>query len=167
MTEYFDVVDDDDNVVGRASRTECHEKRLLHRSVQFFIFDPEGRILVSRRSGGKEFFGGQWSIVLGGHVPSGESYDDAVVREAFEEAGVASTPFRMGFFRKRLHEEQENVMVYGFKTSGKPDLLEDEIEYGEFMTIEEAKGKLNKVEFIPETIQLLQILESWIVGDKP
>ncbi|MBD3387495.1 MAG: NUDIX domain-containing protein [Candidatus Altiarchaeales archaeon] len=159
MTEFFDIVDDDDNVVGRAGRQEAHDNHLLHRSVQFFIFDPENRILVNRRSQGKEFFAGMWSIVLGGHVPSGESYYDAVVREAEEEAGVTSEPFKIGHFKKRLPEESENVMVYGFRTAEKPDLLAEEIEYGEFMTLEEAKKKIEEAEFIPETAQLLPLLE--------
>ena len=122
MTEFFDVVDVDDNIVGKASRRECHEKKLLHRSVQFFIFDKDYRILVNKRSSTKEFFENQWSIVLGGHVPSGESYDDAVIREALEEAGISSKPFHMGYFKKRLPEESENVSVYGFITDSEPQL---------------------------------------------
>ncbi len=162
MTEYLDLVDEDDTVLGKASRDECHEQNLLHRSVMFFVFDPAWRILVNRRASDKEFFGGRWSIVLGGHVPSGESYDDAVVREGLEEADLRSKPFRMGYFRKRLPEESENVTVYGFKTSQKPDLLEDEIEYGEFMTLEEALKKIETEEFIPETRQLLPILQDFL-----
>ncbi|MBU0762003.1 MAG: NUDIX domain-containing protein, partial [Candidatus Altiarchaeota archaeon] len=151
MTEYLDIVDDEDNVLGRAQRSECHERKLTHRSVQFFIFDEQGKILVNRRSSNKEFFGGMWSIVLGGHVSSGQTYDEAVMREANEEANVTSTPFKMGYFKKRLVEEKENVMVYGFKVNGSLKLLEEEIEYGQYMTYEQALEMVKTEKFIPET----------------
>ncbi len=162
MSEVFDVVDDDDRVVGQASRGECHGGRLTHRSVQFFIFDKAGRVLVNRRSKDKEFFGGLQSIVLGGHVGSGETPDDAVVREAEEEAGLKSKPFRMGYFRKRLPQECENVTVYGFVADGEPKLLAEEIEAGWFMTVAEAEELVRKEKFIPETAELLPILREYV-----
>ena len=162
--EFLDVVDDGDNVVGRASRGECHAKHLTHRSVMFFILDSGGRVLVNRRSQGKEFFGGLWSIALGGHIPAGESYDEAVAREALEEAGLTSKPERVGSFRKRLPEESENVAVYAFRTDATPKLLEAEIERGEFMSLAEAEAKTKSGEFIPETAQLLPMLKAHLKG---
>ena len=158
MEEYFDVVDGDDRVVGHATRGECHTKNLIHRSVMFFLFDSNGRIFVNRRSKKKEFFGGLWSMVFGGHVQSGDTYDNTVVREAEEEAGVTAKPFWMGRFKKRLQEERENVEVYGFITEGGPTLQKEEVEHGSFMTVEEAKALTKKEKFIPETGQLLHIL---------
>jgi isopentenyldiphosphate isomerase len=162
MAELLDVVDDEDNVVGKATRGQCHDKRLTHRSVMFFILDSSGRVLVNRRAKDKEFFGGQWSIVLGGHVPTGESYDEAVVREALEEAGLTLKPERVGYFMKRLRQECENVAVYAFTTDSKPKLLREEIEHGEFMTVGEAEAKMRSEEFIPETMQLLPILKQYL-----
>ena len=45
MEEYFDIVSDDDEVVGRATRKEVHAKGYVHRSVLFFIFDRDGPYL--------------------------------------------------------------------------------------------------------------------------
>ena len=108
--EYFDVVDEDDNVVGKASRAECHEKKLLHRSVMFFIFDSQGRVFVNQRSSTKDFFPDLWSIVFGGHLDSGEGYEEAAEWELKEEAGLKNKLFYMGSFKKRLPEEKENVL---------------------------------------------------------
>jgi len=127
--------------------------------------DGGGRILVNRRSPNKEFFGGLWSIVLGGHIPAGESYDEAAAREACEEAGVESKPMRIGFFRKRLPEERENVAVYVFRTDSKLKLLPDEVAYGEFMSLKEAEKKMRREEFIPETAQLLPILRDYLLNN--
>jgi len=114
MTEIFNVVDEDDKVIGKATRTEVHVKKLIHRSVMFFIFDKKGRILVTQRTKNKEFFHEYWSIGLGGHVLAGETYDEAVVREVKEETNIDEKPFYMGSYKLRIPEESENVRVYGF-----------------------------------------------------
>ena len=41
--EYFDIVNDRDEVIGRAPRPEVHAQRLLHRAVHILVFDAEGR----------------------------------------------------------------------------------------------------------------------------
>jgi isopentenyldiphosphate isomerase len=162
MEEFFDVVDDGDNVVGRASRGDCHRKHLTHRSVMFFVFDKGSRVFVNKRAGGKEFFGGRRSLVFGGHVPSGESYDEAARRELAEEAGLTDKPFRLGYFKKRLRQENENVMVYGVIATKPVKLLESEVVSGEFMTLAEAEKLIEKEEFIPETQHLLPILRDYL-----
>ena len=40
-SELLDVVDEGDNVVGQAPRSECHANSVIHRSVMFFVFDDE------------------------------------------------------------------------------------------------------------------------------
>ena len=41
--EYLDVVDESDNVVGKASFPEIYEKKLMHRIVHVLVFDKKGR----------------------------------------------------------------------------------------------------------------------------
>jgi len=160
MEEIFDVVDENDKVIGKATRKEVHDKKLIHRSVMFFIFDKKGRILVTQRTKTKDMFPEFWSITLGGHVNSGESYDKAVVREAKEEAGIEVKPFFMGVINKRIPEEKENSKVYGFITNGKIELDKNELKKGMFLTIEEIRRVIKKEKFLPETNDLLKILKN-------
>jgi len=162
--EIFDVVDDDDNVIGKATRKEVHTKHLIHRSVMFFIFDKEGRIFVSQRTKNKEFFKEYWSIGLGGHINAGETYDEAVVREAKEEANIDEKQFFMGSFKLRIpnKSDNENARVYGFVTDKKLKFDPSEIKKGMFMTMEEMKEKLKKEKFLPETKDLLIILKNFL-----
>jgi isopentenyldiphosphate isomerase len=163
MDELFDIVDDDDRVIGRASRKEAHTQGHIHRSVLFFIFDGAGRVFVNQRTYTKEFYPGHWSIVLGGHVHAGETYEDTVVREAEEEAGTVGTPFHMASFRKRFDaSDRENVCVYGFVTDREPVLDPGEIIRGTFMTIDELEQKLMQEKFLPETSRLLEILKGYL-----
>ncbi len=163
MTEIYDVVDEDDKVIGKATRKEVHTKNLIHRSVLFFIFDKKRRILITQRTKNKEFFKEYWSIGLGGHVLTGESYDDAVVRECKEEADIDSKPFFMNSFKIRIPDtsDSENARVYRFVTDKKPKLDPFEIKQGRFLTIKEMEAKIKKEKFLPETKDLLRILKKF------
>jgi isopentenyl-diphosphate delta-isomerase type 1 len=156
--EIFDVVDEDDKVIGQASRKECHDNNLVHRSVMFFVFDSKNRVLVSKRTQNKDFFPGYFSIVLGGHVQSGETYEEAAAREIEEEIGISAKPYLISFFKKRIPEEKENVKVFGVVAEDKIDLNEDELESGEFLKFDELEAKIESEQFLPETEILYSIL---------
>ncbi len=158
-SEFFDVVDEDDNVIGKASREECHKRGLIHRSVMFFIFDDEDKVLVTKRTKTKDFFPGYWSIVLGGHVHAGETYEEAVIRELEEEAGLKAKPFFISSFKKRIPEEKENVKVYGVLAKDRIILNDEELENGEFLSVEEMEEKLKNQDFLPETEILFNMLK--------
>jgi len=164
MEEIFDVVNENDEVTGKATRKEVHDKKLIHRAVMFLTFDKKGRIFVSQRTKNKEFFKEYWSIALGGHVNSGETYDEAVVREAKEEANINEKPFFMGSFKIRIPEESENVRVYGFVIDKKPELDPFEIKQSMFLTMKEMKEKIKKEKFLPETGYLLKILKNFKIN---
>ncbi len=157
--EIFDVVNEEDKIIGKATRKEVHKKKLIHRSVMFFIFDKKGRVLVTQRTRAKDMFPEYWSITLGGHVSSGETYEEAVAREAWEEAKVKEKPFFITSFKKRIPEEKENSMIYSFVTSQKPELDKNELKRGKFMTIKEIKEKIKNEKFLPETDFLLKVIK--------
>ncbi len=162
MDEMLDIVDDADNVTGQAERSRVHEEGLIHRTVMFFIFDEAGRVFVNQRAMDKEFFGGAYSVALGGHVSAGQTYEQAVRREAFEEAGIKTEPHMIAKFKKRIDEESENVTVYSFTIDGLPKLDEKEIISGRFMDLDEAKVMMETKKFLPETKDLLDMLEGGV-----
>lgn len=89
QNELFVVVDLDDNVIGHKTRHECHhDKTIIHRAVELFIFDFKGRILLQKRSMAKDTQPGYWSTSVGGHVGKDESYEVAMRREVKEELGI-------------------------------------------------------------------------------
>jgi isopentenyl-diphosphate delta-isomerase len=160
--EIYDVVDEDDKIIGKASREEVHKNnRLIHRSVVFFVFDKKGRVFVNQRSKNKEFYREYWSLTFGGHVNSGETYEEAVVREAKEEAGIEGKPFFMGTLKIRLPTESENSKIFGFITDKKLKLDPFEVKQGKFMTMKELEEKLKKDKFLPKTKDLLNIVRNF------
>ena len=53
--ELFPLVDTEGNVIGRATRGECHGgSMLLHPVVHLHLFDADGRLRSEERRVGKE-----------------------------------------------------------------------------------------------------------------
>ena len=133
--EYFDVVNERDEPVGRARRREVHARGLWHRAVYVLVFDRAGRIFLQKRSMQKDMSAGLWDASCSGHVDAGEDYDTAAVRELGEELGlhVAQTPERI--LRVEACEETgwEFVWVYRLGADGPFVLHPEEIERGEWL----------------------------------
>ena len=129
MEEWFDVVDRSDRVIDRASREEVHQNGLLHRSAHLLVFDGSGRVLLQKRSMVKDRFPGRWDSSVSGHVDSGESYDQCIVREAMEEIGIrlAATPERLFKVDACNETDQEFSWVYRTYSEGPFAPNEEEI----------------------------------------
>ena len=89
--EFLDVVNGKDEVIDKASRNEVYEKSLKHRIVHVLLFNNEGRLALQLRSQNTSFCPGHWSTSAGGHVRSGETYEEAAIREMKEEIGIEAS----------------------------------------------------------------------------
>ena len=94
--EIFDVVNEQDEVVGRQSRGEVHRLGLMHRAVHVLVFNAAGQIFLQKRSMKKDRQPGLWDSSASGHVDSGEDYDACAVREVREEIGLRWRKRRRG-----------------------------------------------------------------------
>lgn len=86
--ELVDIVDKNNRVIGKASRSEAHIKGHIHRALSVLILNSKGQILLQRRSKNKSIHPLSWDISTSEHVLAGESYEDAGVRSVVEELGV-------------------------------------------------------------------------------
>lgn len=132
--EFFDVVNERDEVVGRASRREVHARRLRHRAVHVLAFDAAGRIFLQKRSMKKDMSPGKWDSSSSGHLDAGEDYDAAAVRELGEELGwrPAAPPARWFRVGACADTGEEFVWVYRLCADGPFVLNAEEIESGDW-----------------------------------
>src|SRR3974390_3521401 len=86
--DIFDVVNERDEVIGRAPRKEVHARGLWHRAVHVLVFNARGEVFLQKRSMLKDTAKGQWDSSSSGHLDSGEEYDACAVRELREEIGL-------------------------------------------------------------------------------
>ena len=130
--EIFDVVNERDEVIGRAPRSEVHVRGLLHRAVHVLVFNARGEVFLQKRSMLKDRQPGVWDSSCSGHLDSGEDYDACAVRELREEIGLSLPRSPKRFFKLDACEEtdQEFVWVYRCESDGPFTLHPEEIECG-------------------------------------
>lgn len=92
--ELLDVVGEDDQVIGRETRSIIHQRGYWHRGVHVFLFAPDGRLLVQKRSADRASAPSALDGSVSEHVLAGESYYDAAVRGLKEELGLQGIPIR-------------------------------------------------------------------------
>ena len=69
IEEWFPLVDEEGNVIGKATRIECHSgSKLLHPVIHLHIFNSAGDLLLQKRSMRKDIQPGKWDPAVGGHV---------------------------------------------------------------------------------------------------
>jgi isopentenyl-diphosphate delta-isomerase len=137
--EIFDIVNDRDEVVGRAPRSEVHARKLLHRAVHVLVFNASGQLFLQKRSMTKDTAKGKWDSSSSGHVDSGEDYDVCAVREVWEEIGLklVETPERIFRVEACAETGNEFVWVYRCRSEGPFTLHPEEIERGDWFNPEE------------------------------
>lgn len=135
----FDIVDADDNVVGRAPRSQVHAKGLLHRAVSVFVFNTSGQLLLQKRSATKDEFPGCFTSSASGHVSAGESYDETAPRELFEELGLASPLEFLVKFPAGPQMANEHTVLYRTVTDAIPSPDPGEIESILFVDLSEVR----------------------------
>ncbi|USN53647.1 MAG: NUDIX domain-containing protein [Candidatus Nomurabacteria bacterium] len=86
--ELLDIINEEDEVIGQATRQELYDKGLTCRIVHVFVQNSQGQFAIQKRSEVVSFLPGHWSSSASGHVKKGESYDEAAARELQEELGI-------------------------------------------------------------------------------
>ncbi|MCM1520824.1 MAG: NUDIX domain-containing protein [Lachnoclostridium sp.] len=151
--EIFPVVDPQGNVIGKATRGECHSgSKLLHPVVHIHIFDGYGRLFLQKRPEWKDIQPGRWDTAVGGHVDYGERIEDAALREAREEVGlnVAGRLKSLGSYVFESDRERELINAFRLDLAdGEWPVPSDELDGGRFWTPAEIADSLGKSLFTP------------------
>ncbi|MDH3997780.1 MAG: NUDIX domain-containing protein [Desulfuromonadales bacterium] len=151
MSEWFDVVDEDDCVISRAKRSDCHgNPKLIHRAVHVLVFNDAGDLLLQKRLLSKDIQPGKWDSSVGGHLDEGEGYRAAALREMVEELGIAGAPLTF-LYKSTIRNsiESENIETYLCGYSGEINYAPDEISEVRFWTAEEIDKALGTGLFTP------------------
>ncbi len=134
MDEYLDLVDSKDNVIGKKLRSEVYAEQLSNfRVINAFVRNSKGEIWIPRRAANKRIFPLCLDMSVGGHVESGESYEETFKRETREELNIDIDQVTYRLLGK-LTPEADGVsafmQVYEIALEDAPDYNpEDFIEY--------------------------------------
>ena len=149
-SEIIPHVDADGRFIAWASRKEIHDRKLIHRSINVFVFHPDGRMLVQLRHRTKRNFASYWDVACSGHVdksdhPNGDptesraAYLSAASREIVEEIGISPTLEEVGEFPPVAGTNYERTMIFRCTSTGPFVLQDTEVEEVRWVTREEFK----------------------------
>ncbi len=151
QVEFFPLVDDDGNTIGKATRAECHSGSfLLHPVVHLHVFNAEGELFLQQRAMNKDIQPGRWDTSVGGHVDYGETIEVALRREAAEELGIHHfNPIFISRYKFVSDREAELVHSHYCMYEGSILVLETEISAGRFWKICEIEDTIGMGVFTP------------------
>ena len=145
LQENFNIVDINDNVIGQATRKECHsDPNLIHRTVFVLIFNDQNQVLWQKRSHTTDVSPGKWVTSVSGHVIAGEDYEKTAVREVREELGIDVSLEFLGKFLYRYPNENEYSAIFKASSNGPFTYNIEEISFIKFMTIGDILEKENE-----------------------
>lgn len=123
--EYLDLVNEKDEVIGRKLRSEVYAENLSNfRVVNAFVINSEGKIFTPRRAPTKKIFPLCLDMSMGGHVESGETYEESFKRELSEELNIDADIVSWRCIGKMTPEEDgvsANMHVYEVYVDIVPD----------------------------------------------
>ncbi|MBW2971083.1 NUDIX domain-containing protein [Candidatus Woesearchaeota archaeon] len=154
--EIFPVVDEQDQVIGSATKTKARDDNLLHRGAAVLLENSKGEIFVHKRTMTKEVAPGLYDVQVGGGVRFGESYEEAAKRELEEEVGIKNPKLEL-LFDYRMRSARTNAWLRVFKCvyDGKLKLQKEEIEHGGFVSYKVLDEMLKTKNFCKDGVQIL------------
>jgi isopentenyl-diphosphate delta-isomerase len=97
MSEYLYFVDKNDNQTGETAEkyTAHNADTKLHAAFSCYVFNKQGKFLVTQRAHSKKVWHGVWTNTCCGHPFPGETREDAVVRRLEYELGMKVSNIRL------------------------------------------------------------------------
>jgi len=163
MEELFDIVDDQDCVIGQAPRSACHgNPALIHRVAHVLVFNTTGQLLLQKRSSSKDVQPGRWDTSVGGHLDPGEDYQAGALREMAEELGIVNQPLEFLYsYPHRNAFESENVTSYWLRFEGLVKFDPKEIDAVAFYSEEEIAQMLGSGFLTPNFEHEWSLFMAW------
>lgn len=169
MAPRIAVVGTQNTFLRWADRREVHERELPHRSIQAFLFNAAGELLIQRRHRDKLTFPGFWDVSCAGHVDESDYtagpdddldhvYEAVARREIEEELGVSVEVERIGRFGPEPGVHYEHLHLFRAEHEGPFTCQVDEVEEVRFVTPEafDAMVSAGEEKVVPALVWLVE-----------
>lgn len=140
--EIFDVVDQEDRVIGQVPRSQVHARKLLHRAASIFVFNTRGELLVQLRSTTKDEYPSCFTSSASGHLSAGEDYAESAQRELFEEVGITAPLEYLTKLPASPETAYEFTALFRTITDQVPTLDPGEVAGSEYVSLPELQRRI-------------------------
>lgn len=144
MQEYIVLVNDKNQQIGLMPKLDAHNAHTpLHRAFSCYVFNKEGKFLVTQRALCKKVFPGMWTNSCCGHPGPGETTEDAVKRRLMFELGLKTEKLAVVLPNFRYRAEMKGIVeneicpVYIAFVENNPLPNPDEVEAYKWITWED------------------------------
>lgn len=144
--EFFDIVNEKDKVIGKIPENMQNTiKPSQLRFINIIITNKDGKIVVPKRSSNRRIFPSCYDFSVGGHVNSGEEYEEAAYRELKEELGIANVKLQeVAYFSPYDSDSKTFQKVYILKYNNEiTNYDQNGIEKLYYMTKGEIRALIN------------------------
>jgi isopentenyl-diphosphate Delta-isomerase len=166
--EYLILVDENDNLIGSEEKVKCHlPKGKLHRAFTAFLFDKNGRLVLTKRAKEKMLWPGNWDGTVASHPRKSETYIASAERMP-EELGIQCKldylfKFEYHVPYKEVGSENEicGTLVGIVDDSIQFRVVEDEIDEIRWISAQELLSELesNPKTYCPWMLIALELLD--------
>lgn len=162
--EIWDIYDKNKNITGRfVSRDQGStlKEGEFDLAVHVAIFNDNNEMLIQKRQSSKDTYPNYWDISAGGHSVAGETSEEAIERELFEELG-----YRYDFSNERpyltIHRTDKFDDIYIIKDEN-IDINKLRLQYEEVQNVtwankEEIHQLIEEGKFIPYCTGFIDLL---------
>ena len=169
------LLDEDGQPRGSAPRLGVHtDETPLHLAFSCYLFDEQGRLLLTRRALTKRAWPGVWTNSFCGHPRPGEAPTDTVHRYAAHELGVELSALTcvLPAFRYRATDpggtvENELCPVYTATTTSAIVPDPEEVLEHRWVSLEELRGVVDVAPWALSPWLLEQVAEIAAAGGWP
>lgn len=169
--EYLDIVSNDDEAIGQLDRESFYQRKLTcFRTVNGFLLNSLDQLWIPIRQSHKPLWPLHMDASVGGHVKSGETYEEAFIREVQEELGLKITSKDIEFIEKltpSFHKVTSYMKLFLIHTDKTPDFNVEDFISGEWISLYQLKHKFIQKELSkPDLPILIHVLESKLKSKK-
>lgn len=140
MEEYVVLVNDNNKQIGVMPKLAAHHSDTpLHRAFSCYIFNHDGKFLLTQRAYKKKVFPGVWTNSCCGHPMPGEKTEEAIRRRLAFELGLQPEKILVILPHYRYRAEMEGIVeneicpVYLVMVSDSPKPNRQEVETYEWI----------------------------------
>lgn len=95
-TKLYQVVDEDDQIIGYKLRSDIDFKNDIYRIGALWLTNSKSEVLIAQRLLTKDKDPGKWGPAAAGTLEKGETYESNVYKEAEEEIGLKDVHLTIG-----------------------------------------------------------------------